>query len=206
MEDTEHELTALGRSEVLAGGRSTGLATASLLDAQGAALDDLALQALFGSISLLSRDHVDKAEATRLLGVGIDHDRAVLDIAVLFEQTRDVGLRQTRVNTSDKQVGASVDGTLILIFHRLAWRSSGKPVSCVQSSRNRWNTCRRSGHWGSGCERGRLEVHREERRCGRGRTGARLYAEQNHLVRWDTNRRHENTHRRSGRCRCRNQP
>jgi hypothetical protein len=30
------------------------------------------------------------------------------------------------------------------------------------------------GRWGNGCEHGRLGAHREERRYGRGRTGARL--------------------------------
>ena len=38
-------------------------------------------------------------------------------------------------------------------------------------------TCRQSGHWESGCERGRgrLGAHREGRRYGRARTGARLF-------------------------------
>jgi hypothetical protein len=45
-------------------------------------------------------------------------------------------------------------------------------------------TCRRSGRWGSGCEhgRGRLEAHREEKRCGRDRTGARLIQNEQSLV------------------------
>jgi hypothetical protein len=48
--------------------------------------------------------------------VRVQHDGAVLDIAVLLEKTRDVGLSQTRVDTSDEQVGAGVLSALLLFF------------------------------------------------------------------------------------------
>jgi hypothetical protein len=105
----------LGRSKVFARSRSSGAATTSLLNAQSTALDNLALQALLGSISLLGSDHLDEAEATRFLGVRVQHDRAVLDIAVLLEQTGDIGLGQTRVDTGDEKVRAGVDGTFFII-------------------------------------------------------------------------------------------
>jgi hypothetical protein len=60
---------------------------------------------------------------------------------------------------------------------------------------------RRGGRWGNGCERDHLGAHREARRCGRGRTGARL-----HAVRWKTIWIDEIAYRRNGRYRCRNQP
>jgi hypothetical protein len=105
----------LGGSEVFAGSRSSGAATTSLFNAQSTALDNLTLETLLGSISLFGSDHLDEAEATRLLGVRVQHDRAVLDIAVLLEQTADIGLGQTRVDTSDEKVRARVDGTFFII-------------------------------------------------------------------------------------------
>lgn len=47
--------------------------------------------------------------------MGVDHDRAVLDIAVFLEQTRNIRLGQTGVDTSDEQVGSSVESTLLVI-------------------------------------------------------------------------------------------
>jgi hypothetical protein len=59
--------------------------------------------------------------------VGVKHDRAILDIAVLFKQTRNIRLGQAWVNTSNKEVRASIDGTFILLLDRLA--SQRSPVS-----------------------------------------------------------------------------
>lgn len=113
--DLEVKLTSLGGSKVFAGGRGTGTATTGLLDAQGAALDDLALEAFLGSIGLLGSGHVDETKATRLLGMRVQHNGAVVDIAVLLEQARDVGLGQARVNAGDEQVGARVLGTFLIL-------------------------------------------------------------------------------------------
>jgi hypothetical protein len=118
-------LTTLGRPKVFARSRSSGAATTSLLNAQSTALDNFTIQTLLGSISLLGSDHLDEAEATRLLGVRVDHDRAVLDIAVLLEQTGNIGLGQTRVDTSDEKVRAGVDGTFFIIVDGLAGIHAG---------------------------------------------------------------------------------
>jgi hypothetical protein len=48
--------------------------------------------------------------------MGVEHDRAVLDITVLLEQTRNVGFGQARVDTGDKQVGAAIKGTFLILF------------------------------------------------------------------------------------------
>jgi hypothetical protein len=65
---------------------------------------------------LLTSAHVDETESTRLLGVRVEHDGAVLDIAVLLKETRNVGLGQTRMDTSHEKVGAGVLGALLLFF------------------------------------------------------------------------------------------
>jgi hypothetical protein len=106
----------LGGTEVLSGCRSARTAATRLLDAQGTALDDLALEALLGCVGLLGSNHVDEAEATGLLGVGVQHDRAVIDITVLLEETRNVGFGQAWVDASDEQVGAAIKGTFLFLF------------------------------------------------------------------------------------------
>lgn len=63
---------------------------------------------------MLSSVHVDETKATRLLGVGIKHDRAVLHVAVFLKETRDVRLSQTGVNASDEKVGTSVASSFLL--------------------------------------------------------------------------------------------
>lgn len=108
-------LTSLGRAKVLARGRGSGSGATSLLNAQGAALVDLALEARLGSIGLLASDHVDKTEATRLTGVRIAHDAAGLDIAVLLEQAADLLLGQTGVNAGNEKVGARVGGFFFVL-------------------------------------------------------------------------------------------
>ena len=106
-------LASLGRAEVFAGGRSTRARATSLLNAQSAAFNDLALKALLGGISLLSSDHLDEAEATGLLGVGVKHDLALLDVAILLKEASNLLLGETRVDTGHKEVGSGVDGSII---------------------------------------------------------------------------------------------
>jgi hypothetical protein len=60
--------------------------------------------------------------------VGVQHDGAVVDITVLLEETRNIGLGQTRVNASDEEVGARVDGALILFLNGLAGNRSSVGV------------------------------------------------------------------------------
>lgn len=107
-------LASLRWTKVLARGWGTRSGTTSLLDAQGTALNDLALKTILGSIGLLSGHHLDEAKATRLLGMGIKHDLALLDITVFLEETSNLLLRKARVDTSDEEVGAWVDCTIIL--------------------------------------------------------------------------------------------
>jgi hypothetical protein len=107
-------LASLWWTKVLARGWGTRAGTTSLLDAQGSTFNDLTLKTILGSISLLSSDHLDEAKATRLLGMGIKHDLAFLNIAVFLEETSDLLLGETRVDTGDEEVGAWVDCAVIL--------------------------------------------------------------------------------------------
>jgi hypothetical protein len=107
-------LASLRGTEVLARGRRARAGTTSLLDAQSAAFNDLALKTLLGGIGLLSSDHLDETKATRLLGMGIKHDLALLDITVFLEETSNFGLSETRVDAGDEEVGAWVDRAVIL--------------------------------------------------------------------------------------------
>jgi hypothetical protein len=72
------------------------------------------LEALLGSIGLLCGDHLDKSEATRLLGVWIKHDLTFLDLTILLEQASDLGLGEAWVNTGDEQVRSWVHGAIVL--------------------------------------------------------------------------------------------
>jgi hypothetical protein len=101
-------------TEVLARGWGTRSGATSLLDAQGATLDNLTLKTLLGGISLISSDHLYETETTRLLGMGVKHDLALLNITVFLEETSNLLLRQTRMDTGDEQVGTWVDGAIIL--------------------------------------------------------------------------------------------
>jgi hypothetical protein len=73
------------------------------------------LQTLLGSISLLSSNHLDETETTRFLGVGVNHDGAVLNITVFLKKTGDVGFSQTGVDASDEEVGAGILGALLIV-------------------------------------------------------------------------------------------
>jgi hypothetical protein len=109
------QLTALRRAEVLARSRGARADTASLLDVQGAALDDLTAQTLDGGISHVRGDHLDETEAARLARVGVLHDLALLDLAVLLEEAGDLGLLDARVDAGDEEVGARVEGALVVL-------------------------------------------------------------------------------------------
>ena len=108
-------LTSLGRAKVLARGRGSGSGATSLLNAQSAALVDLALETRLGSVGLLASDHVDETEATRLAGVRVAHDAASFDIAVLLEQAADLLLGQAGVDTGDEKVGTRVGGFFFVL-------------------------------------------------------------------------------------------
>jgi hypothetical protein len=120
-------LTSLGRSKVLAGGRGSGSGATGLLNAQSAALVDLALETRLGSVGLLTSDHVDETEATRLAGVRIAHDAASFDITVLLEQATDFLLGQTGVNAGNEKVGARVGSFFFVLTDLLG--SAGMVVN-----------------------------------------------------------------------------
>lgn len=107
-------LTSLWWSKVLSWGWGTWTGAASLLDAQSAALNDLTLKTLLGSIGLLAGNHLDESKTTGLLGVWVKHDLALLNLTVLLEKTSDLGLGETWVDTSHEQVRPWVDGAIIL--------------------------------------------------------------------------------------------
>lgn len=46
--------------------------------------------------------------------MGVSHDLALLDIAILLKHLGDFCLAQTGVDASDKEVGAWVDGTVVI--------------------------------------------------------------------------------------------
>ena len=116
-------LASLWRTKVLARSWGTWAGTTSLLDAQSSAFDNLTLKTFLGSIGLLSSNHLDETEAARLLRVGIKHDLALLNITVFLEEASDFLLGETRVDTSDEEVGAWVDCTIIL-----GRRAAGIPI------------------------------------------------------------------------------
>lgn len=103
-----------GWSKVLARSRRAGSGATGLLDRQSATLELLALQAFLCSVGLLGGDHLDETETTRLLGVGVTHDLALLDGTVLGEEASNFFLKKARVNASDEQVGTRIDGTIIV--------------------------------------------------------------------------------------------
>lgn len=96
------QLTTLRGSKVFSGSRRAGSGTARLLDTESAAFVLLTLQSLLGSIGLIRGDHLDKSKTTTLLGMRIAHDLTLLDLTVLLEEARNLGLGQTGVDASDK--------------------------------------------------------------------------------------------------------
>lgn len=107
--------TSLGWTEILARSWRARASTTSLLDRERTALVDLALQSLLGGIGLLSRHHLNEAEASALASVWVAHDVALLDLSVLLKQARDLVFGQAWVDTSDEQVGSWVDGLAVAI-------------------------------------------------------------------------------------------
>jgi hypothetical protein len=72
------------------------------------------LKTLLGSISLLSSDHFNETETARLFGVRIKHDLALLDITIFLKEAGNFLLRETRMNTSNEEVGSRVYSAVIL--------------------------------------------------------------------------------------------
>jgi hypothetical protein len=120
-------LASLRWTKVLARGRSTWAGTTSLLNAQSATFDNLTLKTFLGSIGLFSSNHLYESKATRLFAVRIKHDLALFNITIFFEETSDFDLRETRMNTSDEEVGTWIDcaiigrGTAVILW----WATKG---------------------------------------------------------------------------------
>lgn len=108
-------LTSLRWAEVFSGSRGSGSGTASLLNAKRSTLYLFILETLLGSICLVRCDHLHEAKASGLLGVGVFHDLALLYFAILLEETSDLGLSKTWMNSSDEEVRSRVHRS-ILIF------------------------------------------------------------------------------------------
>ena len=66
-------------------------------------------------IGLIGGNHLDKTKPTGLFGVGVTHDLAFLDIAVLLEEEGNLILGQRWGNTRDEKVRARVN-TVIIVF------------------------------------------------------------------------------------------
>jgi hypothetical protein len=101
-------------SKVLARGWGTRAGSTSLLDTQSTALNDFTLKTLLGSIGLVSGNHLDKAKATGLLGMGIKHDLALLNVTVLLKETSNLDFSEARMDTSNKEIRSGVNSTIIL--------------------------------------------------------------------------------------------
>ena len=130
--------TSLGGAKVLARSGSTGASATSLLDAQSATLDDFALHTILGSIGLVGRDHLDKTESTRLLGVGVLHDLALLNLAILLKKARNLCLGESGVNASDEEVGARVDGSIVIITTATTTAAATLVLGCAIETRVRY--------------------------------------------------------------------
>ena len=108
--------TSLGRSEVLSRSWSPGPGASSLLNAESTTLELLALESFLGGIGLFRGSHLDKAKTARFFGVRVAHDLALLDLAILLEETVDFGLSQFGMNAGDEQVRTGVHGTIVAVF------------------------------------------------------------------------------------------
>lgn len=125
---------------------------------------DLTLQTLLGGICLLSGDHLYEAKATRLLGVGVAHDVALLDFTVLLEQTCDLLLAQGGVDAGDEEVGALVAALFRLMVARLRRRATQPALAGSIISIELNNTYRLSRSLGEALRARALSLSRPSRR------------------------------------------
>jgi hypothetical protein len=108
-------LTSLGGPEILAGSRGARTSPTSLLNAQCATLDRLTLETFPGSLSLFRGYHLNKAEATGLLGVRVSHNLALFDITILLKHLGHLGLGELGVDASDEKVRSGVDSAIVVV-------------------------------------------------------------------------------------------
>jgi hypothetical protein len=89
---------------------------------------NLTLEAFLGGIGLLRGHHLDEAEATGLPGVRVTHDVALLDVAILLEQTSDFVLSEAGMNAGHEEVRAGVARVVVLALLTRLWRRT--TVTC----------------------------------------------------------------------------
>jgi hypothetical protein len=126
--------------------------------------------------------------------VRVAHDVALLDLAVLLEETRNLFFAERGVDARDEQVGARVAALVLVV--PAGWRRATGRMS-VRSSINRSRQIhtdyrgRCHGRWGRRCghARRRRDGHHAETCCDRARSReARLHASQ-YLRQHHTSRR-----------------
>jgi hypothetical protein len=106
--------TSLGGTKVFARGGRAGTGAAGLFNAERTTVDNLALKTVLSSIGLIGRDHLDEAEAARLLAVRVAHNLTLLNLAVLFKHARHLGLGQAGVDAGHEEVRSGVNCTVII--------------------------------------------------------------------------------------------
>jgi len=95
---------------------------------------DFALKTFLGGISHVRRHHLNEAEATGLPSVRVAHDIALLDVAILLEQTSDLVLSKARMDSGDEEVRAGVARVVVLtLLARLRrWSATVHTVAIVR--------------------------------------------------------------------------
>jgi hypothetical protein len=119
--------TALGRAKIFARGGRARLAATSLLDAQRTTLDHLTGQAVLRLVSPITGGHLDEAEATAVLGVGIAHDVAGFDVTILLEERRELSLVDARMDACHEEIRALVPGRFVVVLE-LRYGGGGRTV------------------------------------------------------------------------------
>lgn len=107
------QFTFLWRAVIFAWGGRARTISASLLDAQCAALEIGAVELSNGCFGLLGGSKFDEAKATRVVRVRIAHDVSILDLSKLFESMDELVIANARGNASDEEVGARILGARV---------------------------------------------------------------------------------------------
>jgi len=128
------EVLAFRRTEVFARSGCSWSGSAGLLDAQSPILMDFALKTFLGGISHVRSHHLDEAEASGLPSVRVAHDIALLDVAILLEQTSDLILGKAGMDSGDEEVRAGVARVVVLtLLARLRrWSATVHTVAIVR--------------------------------------------------------------------------
>ena len=134
-EKTEWNLTLLA-TIVFARCRLSAPTAACLFNKDSLAFNLGATETVARGVSLVNRDHLDKAEATRLLGVRVHHNFAFFYVAILLEETLYCFIAEGGAKASDEKVGSRVKGALVLSFRRGLLRGSVVGITRRVSKKN----------------------------------------------------------------------